>query len=90
MRKRSILAIRDQKKRGKLPMSKQILAAVAAISIAAASVVSGTGTAEAARMPPYNPTYCVLFLPFLCMPPPAAHKHLVHKVAMTRAKPAKK
>ena len=23
----------------------------------------------------YNPTYCILFLPFLCLPPPPARHH---------------
>ena len=57
-------------------MTKTILAGAAAFAIATGSVVSSTATASAA--PSYNPTYCVLFLPFLCMPPastPAPHKH---------------
>lgn len=75
-------------------MTKKILAAVAALAIATGSIVSSAATAEAAAMT-YNPTYCVLFLPFLCFPPPPApHKHKAaakHKAAkhMTMAKPMK-
>ena len=57
-------------------MTKTILAGAAAFAIATGSIVSSTATASAA--PSYNPTYCVLFLPFLCMPPAstaAPHKH---------------
>jgi hypothetical protein len=58
-------------------MTKKILAGVTALAIATASIVGSTATADAHHkaMPAYNPTYCVLFLPFLCMPPaPAPHK----------------
>jgi hypothetical protein len=60
-------------------MTKTLLAGLAALAIATGSIVSATATAEAA--PSYNPTYCVLFLPFLCIPPastPAPHKHHHH------------
>ncbi len=61
-------------------MHKKILAAVAALAIGTGSVVSTTATAEAHTVLAYNPTYCVLFLPFLCLPsPPVPHKH--HKAA---------
>ena len=72
-------------------MTKKVLAAVTALAIAAGSTMTGAGTAEAKPMMTYNPTYCILFLPFLCMPPQAAvtHKPVVHKVA-AKAKPAKK
>ncbi len=69
-------------------MTKKILAAVAALAIATGSIVSSAATAEAAAMA-YNPTYCVLFLPFLCIPPPPApHKHKAaakHKAAKPMA-----
>ena len=51
-------------------MTKTILAGAAAFAIATGSVLSSTATASAA--PSYNPTYCVLFLPFWCMPPQEA------------------
>jgi len=65
-------------------MTKKILAGVIALGIATASIVGSTATADAHHkaMPAYNPTYCVLFLPFFCIPPApapaphkAAHKH---------------
>ena len=69
-------------------MTKKILAAVAALAIATGSIVSSAATSEAAAMT-YNPTYCVLFLPFLCFPPPPApHKHKAaakHKAAKPMA-----
>ena len=58
-------------------MSKQILAAIAAIGIAAGSVLATAGAADAAtaKTPHYKPLICG-FLPFLCPPP----KHHVHHV----------
>ena len=69
-------------------MTKKILAGVTALAIATAGIVGSTATADAhhkAAMPAYNPTNCILFLPFLCGPPPPApakHKSAVkhHKV----------
>ncbi len=64
---------------------KKILAAAAAFAIATGSVVTGAGAHEhhAMKAPGYNPTYCILFLPFLCFPPetPKAqhHSHKAHK-----------
>jgi hypothetical protein len=73
-------------------MTKKILAAVAALAIATGSIVSSAATAEAAAMT-YNPSYCVLFLPFLCFPPPPApHKHKAahkHYAKPMMAKPMK-
>ena len=73
-------------------MTKKILTAVTALAIAAGSMMTGAGTAEARPMLPYNPTYCILFLPFLCLPPqaPVTHKRVVHHAAASKAKPAKK
>ena len=69
-------------------MTKKILAGVTALAVAAGTIVSGAGTADAKPALGYNPTYCVLFLPFLCLPPTAtaAPKHVVHKAAMTKVK----
>ncbi len=64
-------------------MTKTILAGATALAIATGSIVSSAATAEAA-VAPYNPTYCILFLPFLCMPPtptPAKHVHHAKKKA---------
>ena len=70
-------------------MTKKILAGVTALAIATASIVGSTATADAHHkaMPAYNPTYCVLFLPFFCMPqtPAAPAKHKAapkHKAKM--------
>jgi hypothetical protein len=64
-------------------MTKKIMAAAAAIAITAGSIVSTAATAEAhaVNTMSYNPTYCVLFLPFLCLPHPtvAAPHHHHHK-----------
>jgi hypothetical protein len=74
-------------------MTKKILAAVTAFAIATTAVVS-SAEAKAKPVLPYNPTYCILFLPFLCMPPVATPvKHKVHKTVVRKAvtkKPAKK
>jgi hypothetical protein len=61
-------------------MIKRIMVAAAAFAIVTGSIVTTTATAEAAMM--YNPTNCLLFLPFLCgpQPPPPhpAHTHNHH------------
>lgn len=73
-------------------MTKKILAVATALAIATGSIVSSAATAEAAAMT-YNPSYCILFLPFLCFPPaPAPHKHKVaykHMGTKSKMKPMK-
>jgi hypothetical protein len=70
-------------------MTKKILAAITAFAIATGTLVGGAATAAAKPMLPYNPTYCVLFLPSLCVPPaPAKLGAVVHKAVAK--KPAKK
>ena len=69
-------------------MTKKILAGVTALAIATAGIVGSTATADAhkAAMPAYNPTECILFLPFLCSTPtPAPHKAAPkHKAKMKK------
>jgi hypothetical protein len=57
-------------------MTKKILTALATLAIASGSIVSSSATTEAVAMI-YNPTYCILFLPFLCFPP-TPHRHGYH------------
>jgi hypothetical protein len=58
-------------------MTRKIVVAAAAIAIATGSIVS-TAEAHVAKTMSYNPTYCILFLPFLCMPPSSSTPHQHH------------
>jgi hypothetical protein len=57
-------------------MSKQILAAITAVAIAAGSIASSSAPAEAAAAPHYKPVYC-FFFPWLCPPPVMKKAHVV-------------